>query len=165
MRTQTRAKGHFPGSPAASSVFFPPCLSPSLSLCCWPPHLPRGGLPREATDNKSGVGGWQSRPLSRRPCSLEICPQTSPATVTGSQLGLGPKSWLISSVFVQRPLCSQPVESLGGHAAKMVEVPGTRILDFFFSKSDRTNNSLPFLANRYIDQSQIQTCSKLNQAM
>lgn len=37
----------------------------------------------------------------------------------------------------------------------MVEVPGTRILDFFFSKSDKTNNSLHLLANRYIDQSQI----------
>lgn len=130
-----------------------------------PPASHVEGSPWEATDNKSGVGGWQSGPFSRRACSLKICLQTSPVTMAGSQLGLGPKSWLISSVFVQSPPCSRPVESLGGHAAKTVEVPGTRILDFFFSKSDRTNNSLHLLANRYIDQSQIQTCPKLNQAM
>lgn len=74
---------------------------------------------------------------------------------------MGPESWLISYAFVQCPLCTCPMKLLGGRAAKMVEVRGNRILDFFFSKNDRTNNSLYLLAFRYTDQAQIQTAFKV----
>ena len=32
------------------------------------------------------------------------------------------------------PVCTRPEESLGGRAAKMVDFPGTTILDFFFPR-------------------------------
>ena len=108
-RMQARPKGHFPGLPEGSSVFFSLCIALSVSLCSCPCCLPCGDSPGRWQEWGGRLVEQTVEQEGRQPGALSL---DQPVTTAGSQAGLGPESWLMSSEFVPRPLCSLGLRSL-----------------------------------------------------
>ena len=137
-RMQTRPKGHFPGTPEGPSVFFSLCAAPSVSLGSWPCCLPCGDSP----------GRWQERGGRQAEQTIEQegrqhgaltpdhCPHGRKPGPPGARV-MADKFWVCPASSV----CTRPEESLGGRAAEMADIPGTRILDFFFPRGVEWTNT------------------------
>ena len=100
---QSRPKGHFPGIPEGSS------FSHFVSLCSCPCCLPRGDSAGRCQESGGRLVEQTVEQEGRQPGALSL---DQPVTTAGSQAGLGPESWLMSSEFVQRPLCALGLRSL-----------------------------------------------------